>query len=413
MAEGDLQDYFDALAYWKRLLLLRVETDELLRRGTKRSHRTRQERLLEAARGQIRAQMRARKRRPFRGLVAVDIALHAFGHGRAPSSRHSVKRYLDAMSGLVYADDRQVAHLVVHRFADDWPGRARAVETIGRDSLRSLTDKSARVDVFVSPARVLARDWERAFRLGATFDDTYAHPASDFEKDWNKMTRERWTSEDEDRLDELLDEARADRQGRGDLHHLPTDIADSIRQWHREELSELLQRRMLDQLPDAHDHPLGADPQFDPELLMAAGFSEPGPRPRWDLPGQFWLPLDTAEALWATRVRELMAEHRSRWSVLPKAFDRPLALDIAAFGATEAGKDLDNLAHEVLAAFESLYCGGRSGTVVVYRAYRRPSDSPGVRVMVMDPERLRLILSTIEEARSEVIRRGPRNRESW
>lgn len=108
-----------------------------------------------------------------------------------------------------------------------------------------------------------------------------------------------------------------------------------------------------------------------------------------------------------------MAEHRNRWRALPKAFDRSLALDIAAFGATDAGKDLDNLAHEVLAAFESLYCGGHSGTVVMYRAYRRPSDRPGVRVMVMDPQRLRLILSTIEEARSEVISRGLRSRKTW
>lgn len=277
MAEVDLQDYFDALAYWKRLLLLRIETDELLRRGTKRSHRNRQERLLEDARQQIRAEMRAHKRRRFRAAVAVDIALHALGHGRTPSSQHSVKRYLDAMSGLVYADDRQVAHLVVHRFADDWPGRAHAIETIGRNPLRPPSDKSARVDVFVSPARVFARDWERPFRLGAAFDDTYAHPASDFEKDWHRMTRERWTSEDEDRLDELIEQARADDEGRDDLHHLPTYIADSIRQWHRKELSELLQRRMLDQLPDAQDHPLGADPQFDPKLFTAFGPRTPPP----------------------------------------------------------------------------------------------------------------------------------------
>ena len=42
-------------------------------------------------------------------------------------------------------------------------------------------------------------------------DRQVAHP--DFERDWAKLTRERWTSDEEVRLDELLDDAGADRRG--------------------------------------------------------------------------------------------------------------------------------------------------------------------------------------------------------
>jgi hypothetical protein len=45
-------------------------------------------------------------------------------------------------------------------------------------------------------------------------------------------------------------------------------------------------------------------------------------------------------------------------------------LDEVAGGEDVANaRDIDNLTHEVLRAFEELYCLGRRGTVIAYRAY--------------------------------------------
>jgi hypothetical protein len=101
------------------------------------------------------------------------------------------------------------------------------------------------------------------------------------------------------------------------------------------------------------------------------------------------------------------ARHRAEWTVLDKAFDRALALDIGAFGATQSGRDIDNLAHHVLTEFERLYCADTRGTVVSYRAYRCPSRNPGIRVLVMAQERLTQVSTLIDEARSTALSQGP------
>jgi hypothetical protein len=53
-----MRDYFDAIAYWRSLVLVVVTTPELLRHPMKRSHRGHQERLLLEVRAQLRIKMR-------------------------------------------------------------------------------------------------------------------------------------------------------------------------------------------------------------------------------------------------------------------------------------------------------------------------------------------------------------------
>lgn len=121
MWSAELADYLDAIAAWSRGLRVRVMTAELLRQGGSRQGRARQQQMLREARQQLADQMRAQRRRRFRGDVSVELDIFASDEPEPPSAPKSVKRYLDALSGIVYADDRQVAHLSVIRFTGDHP----------------------------------------------------------------------------------------------------------------------------------------------------------------------------------------------------------------------------------------------------------------------------------------------------
>jgi hypothetical protein len=134
---------------------------------------------------------------------------------------------------------------------------------------------------------------------------------------------------------------------------------------------------------------------------------------RYDMPGEFWLPLPPearGDAVWRETVQTEMRKHRERWQLLPPAFDAGLSLDIAILGAGTNARDVDNLAHDVLGAFEEVYCRGWRGTVIGYRAYRCPAEVPGVRVRAMVGERMRQLADALDAARLYVIARGPRER---
>ena len=162
---------------------------------------------------------------------------------------------------------------------------------------------------------------------------------------------------------------------------------------------------VLSRRPCEWDRP-GRDPfAFLGDLAPPRPESILGERP--SLPGEFWLP-GLQETGWEEIVREHMTAHRARFPILPPAFDEPLSLDIAAYGSAGLHRDLDNLAHPILAAFERLYCADRRGTVIGYRAYRMATeDAPGVRVQVMPGERLSQLGDAIDSARAYVMSRGP------
>jgi hypothetical protein len=364
--------------------------------------------MLVEAQSQLRDQMRARKRRAFHGDVAVELSIHVSGQRSVPATPRVVKRYLDAMRGIVYADDRQVAQLIVHRFANDWPGRRARV-----DSAPATEGSPPSVSIFVSPVRVSGRDWQRAFRLledggRPTRRDWSPFGSDDRDLDdaIESLTQGSWGTDGDQRQAEIRGELRADAAGRGWMQRLPREMADVQRDMLQREAARLMEQLILDQIPTASDH-LAATPVRYAEPLEALGVDLDGGSDRWELPGRFWLPLRSDETSWPQAVTHAMEQHRREWTVLDRAFDRALALDIGAFGMTQPGRDIDNLAHQVLSEFERIYCAGTRGTVVRYRPYRRPSNQPGIRVLVMARERLMQISTLIEDARSTALSQGP------
>jgi hypothetical protein len=73
-----------------------------------------------------------------------------------------------------------------------------------------------------------------------------------------------------------------------------------------------------------------------------------------------------------------MTNLHGRWRILDVLIGAPLALDIAVRGPA-AGKDLDNLARDVVVPFEEVFCANERGTVASYRVYRAARESGGPR----------------------------------
>jgi Holliday junction resolvase RusA-like endonuclease len=405
MWSPEVADYLDAIAVWNRGLRMRIKTAELLRQGGSRQGRARQQEMLREARQQLTDQMRAQRRRRFRGDVSVELDIFASDEPEPPSAPKSVKRYLDALSGIVYADDRQVSHLSVIRFTGDHPimRRRRA-----RGSSRRASG-GVRVHLTVLPVRLYVADYQRFFRLG----DDMVHRASswDLDSDATAFFEDRWNATDDLRLDDLRDERREEEAGAGVSAWIDRELADRLREFRDREIAELEGRLLLDQRPKREDRPGTPKAEMDDEMLARLGLPKPHDLGPYELPAHFWLPLPPEASggpAWEQTVRDEMAMHRSRWRLLPTAFDQPLALDISIQGAGANSRDIDNTAHAVLAAFEEVYCEERRGTVVRYRVYRRAGENPGVRVQVMTDERLRQLDAGVEAARAVVIRLGPR-----
>lgn len=190
------------------------------------------------------------------------------------------------------------------------------------------------------------------------------------------------------------------------------DLVALLGQQREREISELEDRLFFHRRPQAEDRP-GTRDEWDWRSGLLKHFDLPTWMERYDMPGEFWLPLPPearGDAAWRQTIRIEMEKHRARWRLLPVVFDTELSLDIAILGASANARDIDNLAHEVLRAFEELYRLGRRGTVVAYRAYRCPADTRGVRVRAMMGERIRQLSEALDAAREHVIDRGPQER---
>jgi len=379
--------------------MLQVETPELLRVGANRVQRRRQEELLDEARGQLRAAMQKQRRRAFRGEVSVEMHIHIAGGGEPPSAPKSVKRYLDALTGIAYADDRQLGHLLVRRFA---PDRHRASHK---------PDRSASVQIVITPLRLYIADYDRVFarRDGLKRDGDVDHEVVAFFEDDDPQNF------GDDELDDLLEERREDTRHEGVYSLDHPELASTMRTLRERRIGALESKLILRARPDRDDRPGPDLAARDNELFEAAGMPALEPWTRYELPGTMWLPplllhsRQPGELSWRERAREQLEAHRARWRILPDAFDQPLALDIAIHGAQATTHDIDNVAHTVLQAFEELYCADRRGTVVAYRVYRQASAEAGVRVHLMTDRRLWQLDAAIDEARHAALREGPRD----
>ena len=402
--DRQLGDYLTANEQWRRTLRLSIRTDGVLRQGGGRLQARKQTRYLEQARNQIRDAMRTQHRRAFRGEVSVKLMIFASGVREPPSAPKSVKRYLDAMTGLAYRDDSQIAHLAVQRIAADHPYNQRirsADKGVAATVGKGLSETQPWVVIEVSPLRIYIADYDRAFRVRDKYDG-----------DWDLDRKEAafWEDADEfgldaDELRQLLREREDDTQSRGLYAGDDDDFRQVLRRYRERRIDVLTTQQILWRRPTFWDRP-GPSPfsylgELAPEPLTGSDW-------RLDLPGEFWLP-GPEETGWEEAVRSSMSAHRKRWPVLPAAFDEPLSLDIAANGAAGIHRDLDNLAHPILVAFEHLYCGGRRGTVTGYRTYRLDNEMNGVRVQTMPGERLQQLEDTMRDARDYVLARGPRD----
>ena len=133
---------------------------------------------------------------------------------------------------------------------------------------------------------------------------------------------------------------------------------------------------------------------------------------RLRLPGILQLPLPSQTvrpSQYAHSVERLLYEHAERFRSI--AFDTPLALDIAVCQPPEPRKDLDNLAHALMAPYERVFCAGAHGTIASYRVYLSQSEPPGVRVLVMPDARLEALPRALESTRRWVLAEHPHLRD--
>jgi Holliday junction resolvase RusA-like endonuclease len=410
--DSEVADYLGANELWRRSLRLGFTTAALLRKSDNRRQHARQEALVAEVRAQARAQMREQRRRAFRGDVSVEMTMYAPTVQSPPAAPTSVKAYLDALNGIVWADDRQVSHLTVDRVAADHPWQRRARE--GRESQAALgtEERQPWVSLVVLPARVYTEHYDRMWRLrddivsGRYDHDLDLDDAGDF---WDY----RWNVDDDERLDELRSERRDELAGRGIYGVAPDEIIESLRAMREREIEELELKLLLHERPGFGDRPGPPPALADPEVQERVGLAPIDLLEKVDTPSAFRVQLPRegtgdGQPSWRSQVRDAMTAHRERWWMFPEVLEEPLALDIAARGMGENGKDIDNLAHTVLAAFEDLFCARMRGTVTAYRAYRTSGGEPGVRVVVMSERRLRQLEAAMDAARDYLMRRGPR-----
>lgn len=393
-----LSDYLDANAQHRRSARLSIHTTELLQQGGRSSKmKHRQERLLAEAREQISRQMAEIGKGMFTGEVSVELTVFAPTSGPLPSAPKSVKRYLDALEGHVYRNDRQVAHLSVIRFAPDHPySRLRATVPVPGPSPEPR--QTATAHFTVTPLRLYIADYDRGFSQGPDLRRrSWRSDAPDFFEDaWDD-------DRDYEDLSDLYDERHDDHHSRGPYRKPGGEFARTLRRYREDQIARLEAKRASDQKPGPGDRP---GPRHDPGVAAALASLGIDDLPRrWELPGVLWLPLPTGSD-WKSILRERMTDHRACWRTLPALFDLPLSLDIAIHGEGEHVKDIDNAAHAVLAAFEERYCADRRGTVVAYRAYRAQAADPGVRVMVMRDDRVQQLSTLLDVVREEAVSRG-------
>jgi hypothetical protein len=370
---------------------------------------------------QVGFQMSALRRCAFRGKVAVEIDLRAVAVDQPPASPPAVKAYLDLLNGIVYRDDSYIASLRVTRHAVDnpWFRETRSGYDIAFGAMPRIPhgpDGHVEVEIGVQPLRTYVADFDRAFSIRElVFGDEWStddEPGSEF------FVRQFDHGNDDLRMDELEEEARDDREGRGIYaldgpFALDQDVLENMRAMRRSQLRALRRKLLLNLGPTELDRP-------GPPPAMTRLLWREHPRLRhWQAdellgPGRFLLPAPPTKsggARWRETVHQAMTEHHGRWRMVDDLQGYALALDIAVRGVRQNPRDLDNLARDVVGPFEQVFCSDERGSVATYRVYNADIGPPGVRVFVIGDERIESFEQAVHTARDWVLTRGPRFRE--
>src|ERR1019366_4176874 len=195
---------------------LNFETSTLLRKPDNRRQHRIQRQLAADVRQHAVDQMRGPRRRAFRGDVSVELTIFAPTLPSPPAVDTSVKAYLDALSGVLWRDDRQVAHLVVHRVATDGPHRRFRFAGQSPIPQSSALKDALWVSVDALPARVYAEHYDRTLDLRDEVEDYYERE-SGYDRDRaTEYWHDAWDlNRDDDELHDLYQERRDEDAGSG------------------------------------------------------------------------------------------------------------------------------------------------------------------------------------------------------
>jgi Holliday junction resolvase RusA-like endonuclease len=334
--ETEAFDALQVLAARRREIPLTLITNRPLRKSKKMPKRHKEALRREVA-GQIEAQLRANRRRPFRGRVAVDLELGLPVGRYEAEQRHVVKEYLDLLTGSVYSDDAVIDHLTVSS---------------------SYREGPAEVTVRCHPVDLFAAGFDRSFRLGPELGlhDPDAHPRTvpwglrTFDRhDEENLRYEESLLEEIDRLDGEEEDAHEDDDDADfypDISEVNRELADpDLRRRVGANLEEniglAIGARLTDQGFDSHDRP-GPPPAWLEEVAAGdLGDIEHLPR---DHPGCFLLPVPPETGTkagkpdWDETLRRCFRARAGRpWRWGSARFGEPLILDVAVRGGAVWG----------------------------------------------------------------------------
>jgi len=182
-------------------------------------------------------------------------------------------------------------------------------------------------------------------------------------------------------------------------------VADEFAAFAREQIAEKRTEFLLDAYRGAADRPgaLPADTteslQFVPTLARHLFHDDwPGGVFRLRPPGG-----GEHRRAWRQDLRSAIDAQAERWRTFNPTVETRLGLDIAVRHVDAGSGDLDNIAHDVLVAFEERFCDCRRGSVVAYRADPADGPAPDLRVLVMRSAQLRAADEHIQSDEDAVI----------
>lgn len=300
------------------------------------------------------------------GPVSVFLHIHEPATGDSPLIPPVAKAYIDALQGIVYADDRQVEHLLVRHDAHQHPMLSGVT-----DEDDAVEDHGAAVYIDVEPIEDYAARYDRAYGKGL-----WRRGSTPFRATWvvrrdRKLRELRWRKRMGTEVNESLVRAYEEEKLRDGF------LADIDRPGPLPEVTQKIHRFLP--LPRLHHF-----------LRRRAGAMLILP-----LPGEGTGSGD----VWRRARDAVLDEFAATRSGLP--FGGFVGLDIAVRGQSLHGKDLDNLAHSLLIPVEEKLCVGR-GTVVDYRVYTAVGDPEGIQLRIIDHLRLLELTMLLHEAEATV-----------
>jgi Holliday junction resolvase RusA-like endonuclease len=351
-----------------------VEPERLLRKPNTSKQRARFPAEEQAFKDEARNQMAALGREGFPKPtpVSVQMDIHVPGGRQQPLMPDVVKAYLDALEGIAYDDDRQIEHLVVHRRGIDHPMM---------DGYEPVADvREGQVYIDVMPVEAYTRLFDRTFRRRIFRGGAH----SPFRNEWRfkkeielaKLKTKRASlpngahAEATDGLIASYEEERITSGAFADIDR-PGPLSDGM-------------RRAFRLLP-AH--------ALHSKLRGVAGSRLVLP-----LPGQG----EGTSSIWKNEVDRRFERHQRHRLMARSRLRSWVALDVAVRGASIDGKDLDNLARQVITRFEAAYCV-RPGTVASYRAYQAVGSPEGVQVRMMSEPRMLGLEIALSETRGQMV----------